>query len=196
MLGGLASDGNVEEGLEVSYLYWEKPTRRVPPPLPLCLSFFHLHRPSPLLPPFNPSTASLSQIDTILLSTSQVTSHLDKSVKALGLHVEGRTSFTYWLPSFLKHTHLLLRFLPQDFYSQAAPLELSPSADVATRISLLFRQISTDEAGEGKWDSAWLEGEREDFESWREVVGVASRQRQEDASLLRVEEWGGMEVLS
>lgn len=23
MLGGLASDGNVEEGLEVSYLYWE-----------------------------------------------------------------------------------------------------------------------------------------------------------------------------
>jgi len=52
-----------------------------------------------------------------------------------------------------------------------------------------------EDAGDAKWSSASLRGEEKDFGSWREIVGVASREMQEDESLLRVVERGGMEVL-
>jgi hypothetical protein len=35
----------------------------------------------------------------------------------------------------------------------------------------------------------------DDVESWRDVVGVESKGRQEDKDLFRVLEWGGMEII-
>ena len=37
-------------------------------------------------------------------------------------------------------------------------------------------------------------GDAVDFEAWRDEVGVPSREKQGVGSLLRVVEWGGMEV--
>jgi hypothetical protein len=44
----------------------------------------------------------------------------------------------------------------------------------------------------------WAEAAKraeDDVESWRDVVGVESKERQEDKSLFRVLEWGGMEII-
>jgi len=35
----------------------------------------------------------------------------------------------------------------------------------------------------------------DDVEFWREIVGVGSKDRQEDKNLFRVLEWGGMEII-
>jgi hypothetical protein len=48
---------------------------------------------------------------------------------------------SYWLPSLLEHKHIALRFLPQASYEQAAPLRISPTPDVVTRIFMIFRGI-------------------------------------------------------
>ncbi len=51
----------------------------------------------------------------------------------------------YWLPSFNKHPHIALRFVPQASYEYAAPLEVSPKPDVLTRLFMLFGGVKTDE---------------------------------------------------
>ncbi|KAJ6459124.1 hypothetical protein C8R47DRAFT_1244441 [Mycena vitilis] len=110
----------------------------------------------------------------------------------LGLHTEARTSFiTYWLPSFVEHKRVALRFVPQAAYETAAALDISPQPDVVTRVFMLFKGISDDALGE--WEEA--QSGDDDAERWRKVVGVDAR-RASDASLLRVLEWGGMEILA
>jgi hypothetical protein len=51
----------------------------------------------------------------------------------------------YWLPSILKHKHLAFRFLPQASYEEAAPLEISPSPDVITRVFMIFQGVTEEE---------------------------------------------------
>ncbi|KAG2746498.1 hypothetical protein P692DRAFT_201792034 [Suillus brevipes Sb2] len=60
-------------------------------------------------------------MDSVLIPVGKVAVYLDKSLKALGLHTEARTSFiigSYWLPSFLKHEYIALRFVLQAAYKR------------------------------------------------------------------------------
>jgi len=97
----------------------------------------------------------------------------------------------YWLPSFLKHKHVALRFVNQTAYERAAPLEVTPPPDVVTRVFMLFKGVS--EADLGEWTEAATRS-KAPVDSWCDIVGV-EQEKMLDASLFRVLEWGGMEVL-
>ncbi|KAG2745021.1 hypothetical protein P692DRAFT_201720876 [Suillus brevipes Sb2] len=181
-------DGSLTEhnsGLDVSYLFWEAKTN---------LEAFPLSPASKpqLVDTFNPISSSLDDMDSVVIPVGKVAIYLDKSLKALGLHTEARTSFiTYWLPSFLKHEYIALRFVPQAAYERAASLSISPQPDVVTRVSMLFKGIRKELLGD--WANARIQAER-DVGLWVDVVGVDPA-RASDATLFRVLEWGGMEVL-
>ncbi|KAF7330083.1 Ubiquitin family protein [Mycena kentingensis (nom. inval.)] len=173
-------------GAEVSYLFWEAetnaPCQLSPPPSPVPGS----------IPAFRPAHASAAfKYDTsVILPIARVPLYLDAALRALGLDTEARTSFiTYWLPALLRHPHILLSFLPQDAYAQAAPLSVQPAPDVVTRVFMVFRGVAADEMG--LWAT---EEEGRGAGIWREVVGVPQKEVQEDEELFRVLEWGGMEV--
>jgi hypothetical protein len=42
---------------------------------------------------FNPISSSLEDMDSVVIPVGKVAVYLDKSLKALGLHTEARTSF-------------------------------------------------------------------------------------------------------
>ncbi|KAH6904679.1 hypothetical protein BKA70DRAFT_1565649 [Coprinopsis sp. MPI-PUGE-AT-0042] len=185
-------DGNLREtqtGLDVSYLYWEADTTAVglwsPPPSPLANESGHA------IETFIPSRPSLHDLNSVLVARQELTPYLDKVLLALGLHTEARTSFiTYWLPSFNKHKNIALRFLPQEAYEKAAPLDVQPKPDVIARIFMLFQGVIDTDLG--YWCGA-VERAKEPVEIWADVVGI-DKGRVLDSSALRVIEWGGMEV--
>lgn len=119
---------------------------------------------------FDPSRPIIVPEDSVLLSIDRIPTYLDHALKALTLHTEARTSFitfvllelkllylhssalfSYWLPSLLKHQHVALRFLPQEAYEDAAPMNVSPAPDVVTRVFMLFRGVE---------ETDWLVGQR------------------------------------
>ncbi|KAJ7050417.1 hypothetical protein C8F01DRAFT_1179087 [Mycena amicta] len=174
-------------GAEVSYLFWEALTNTAadqlsPPPSPIL---------GPVDDGFRPAKAynAFQHATSVVLSVDAVPLYLDKALVDLGLETEPRTSFiTFWLPSFLTHKHVLLTFVPQQAYESAAPLVVTPTPDVVTRVFMLFRGLSVEEAG------LWAGGEERPAEMWREVVGVPGKEPQRDTRLFSVLEWGGMEV--
>ncbi|KAG1749577.1 hypothetical protein EDD22DRAFT_958005 [Suillus occidentalis] len=181
-------DGSLTEynsGLDISYLFWEAeinieafPRSRASEPQPVDT--------------FDPISSSLDNMNSIIVPVEKVSTYLDKSLKALGLHTEARTSFvTYWLPKFLKHEYIALRFVPQAAYERAASLSIFPQPDVVTRVSMLFKGIRQEHLGD--WTNAQMQAEK-DVAWWVDVVGVDPT-RAGDTSLFRVLEWGGMEVL-
>ncbi|KZV72005.1 hypothetical protein PENSPDRAFT_576744 [Peniophora sp. CONT] len=173
---------------EVSYLYWEATTD---PPRPLSPPMSP--RSSPSLVEFDPSRASLSAANSVLLPADKIPGYLDRALSALALHTEARTSFiTYWLPSLLKHEHVALRFVPQPEYEQAASLVVTPAPDVVTRVFMVFRGVDVDQLC--NWEPA-AERAGENVTFWKDVVGINADAAQ-DTSLFRVLEWGGMEVLT
>lgn len=99
-------------------------------------------------------------------------------------------SIRFWLPSFLEYEYIALRFLPQEFYSGAAPMDISPTPDVVTRVFMLFQRVSADSIS--TWPIA-LEKARRGVDWWRDVVGV-NIDRTVDLTLFRVLEWGGAEL--
>ncbi|KAJ3534782.1 hypothetical protein NMY22_g6775 [Coprinellus aureogranulatus] len=186
-------DGTLLEkntGLEVSYLYWEAEALKgaVEPLSPL---------PSPRVeqtknlaePTFIPNQPQIDANNSVVIEVSKLTLYLNKALKDLGLHTEARTSFiTYWLPSFLKHQYIALRFLSQAAYEKAAPLDVTPSPDLTVRIFMLFKGLK-----ESDVHSDWAAAANTE-KTWRSVVGLDERSLVDD-SLFRVLEWGGMEVL-
>ncbi len=64
--------------------------------------------------------------------------------------------------------------------------------DVVTWVFMVFRNVESDELD--RWEGARRRA-LEDVDFWRKVVGVEMRERQEDAALFRVLEWGGLEVV-
>ncbi|KAG1893678.1 uncharacterized protein F5891DRAFT_1153021 [Suillus fuscotomentosus] len=181
-------DGSLTEhnsGLNVSYLFWEAETNsqeflRTP-----------AYKPQPV-DTFNPVSNSLDDTDSIVTPVDRVTVYLDNSLKVLGLHTEARTSFiTYWLPSFLKHEYVALRFIPQAAFERAASLHISPQPDVVTRVFMLFKGIRKEDLT--NWTNARIQAEK-DVAWWVDVVGVDPA-RAGDVTLFRALEWGGMEVL-
>ncbi|KAF7353745.1 hypothetical protein MVEN_01059900 [Mycena venus] len=185
-------DGNLTElgtGLEIAYLFWEAdvfPERQVVQASQLESSILTDDSEK-----FNPASCDLSDENSVLLSTSSVVSYLNRVLEILGLHTEARTSFiTFWLPYFLRHKHIALRFLPQAMYSHAAPLSVDPTPDVVTRIFMLFTGV-TDEA-RSRWGPAALRA-TEDVTWWKDVVGI-EEMRMKNEGLFRVLEWGGMEI--
>jgi hypothetical protein len=180
-------DGSLTEhnsGLDVSYLFWEAESNSEP------FSRSPISKPQP--DTFNPISSGLNDTDSIVIPVDKVTVYLDKSLKALGLHTEARTSFiTYWLPSILKHEFIALRFVPQAAYERAASLSISPPPDIVTRVFMVFRGIPKEHLT--NWAHAQMQAER-DVDWWVDVVGVDPA-RAGDAALFRVLEWGGAEVL-
>ncbi|PBK81573.1 ubiquitin-domain-containing protein [Armillaria gallica] len=177
-------------GVRVSYLFWEAETNPgLPPSPPSSPRLGQSH--SDAIPRFDPLMAELTDTNSVVLPTSKTTLYLDKALTALGLHIEARTSFiTYWLPSILKHDFVALRFLPQVSYEHAAPLDVEPKPDVVTRVFMLFKRVCDDELDE--WEGA-LARTSENVEFWKDVVGVDC-DGMKDEALIRVLEWGGMEV--
>ena len=90
----------------------------------------------------------------------------------------------------MKHTHVALRFVPQAEYEQAARLIITPTPDIVTRVFMVFRGVEDDIR---EWTYA-IERAEVDVTFWRDVVGVDAQAAQ-DASLFRMLEWGGMEVI-
>ncbi|KDR73265.1 hypothetical protein GALMADRAFT_251860 [Galerina marginata CBS 339.88] len=177
-------------GLDVAYLFWEAHTDATVPTSP---------PPSPLLGEsrqaeiFNPNEAVINDENSVVVPVEKITPYLDEALCCLGLHIEARTSFiTYWLPSMLKHKNIAFRFIPQASYEHAAPLEVSPSPDVVTRVFMVFQGVADEDLGQ--WSAATSKAGA-DVSWWREVVGV-DLERALDEKLFRVLEWGGMEVLT
>ncbi|KAG8741068.1 hypothetical protein FRC10_003408, partial [Ceratobasidium sp. 414] len=173
---------------EVSYLFWEAETKPVLPVSPAC------SRPgSPIQDTtgaFNPVRPSVGSADSVLLPFGNVTGYIDDALMSLGLHTEARCSFiTYWLPHLQRHKHIALRFLSQTEYEAAAPLSITPTPDVTTRVFMLFRGV--DENDLEAWADAVTKAV-EDPSVWRDVVGVEI-EKAGDTGLFRVLEWGGME---
>lgn len=105
--------------------------------------------------------------------------------------IADNASHRFWLPSFLSHKYVALRFVPQSDYESAAPLDIIPQPDVVTRVFMLFKGVS-----ENYLDSDWSKAVAragDDVGWWRDVVGVNIEQAR-DSQLFRVLEWGGMEV--
>ncbi|KAJ7042122.1 hypothetical protein C8F04DRAFT_1028892 [Mycena alexandri] len=181
-------DGSLTEistGMEVAYLFWEADVnlppnvdQKYPTPAESCTQF-------------DPASCKLSAANTVLLSTSLAVSYLNTALEMLGLHTEARTSFiTFWLPSFLRHKNIALRFLPQLMYGNAAPLDVEPKPDITTRIFVLFTGVADDDLS--KWGAAQLRA-CENPAWWKDVVGIDETQMT-DKRLFRVLEWGGMEI--
>ncbi|KAK2465868.1 hypothetical protein APHAL10511_001509 [Amanita phalloides] len=184
----------LSDGLEVSYLYWEAETRAVPgiatPPVSRpqtpALDLVVAQR-------FDPARPVLTPQDSVLLRVpADLTKYLDQALLAMGLHTEARTSFiTYWLPSFVKHEYIALRFLEQSVYESAARLDITPHPDVVTRVFMLFRGVASRDL------AIWTEAEQRANDmhvaEWGTIIGVnVEKMKRED--LFRVLEWGGMEV--
>ncbi|KZV86605.1 ubiquitin-domain-containing protein [Exidia glandulosa HHB12029] len=169
---------NKQTGDEEAYLFWEalsNPSAVDTPPASPTLSTA-----------FNPARPVINPQNSVVLAVTDVPAYLQMVLKTLCLHVEARTSFiTYWLPHIQAHKYIALRFLPQDEYEHAAPLDVTPTPDVVTRVFMLFRGLSAQDA------AAW--GARTRPHVWKDVVGVDARMAH-DANLFRVLEWGGMEV--
>ncbi|KAG6816107.1 hypothetical protein H0H87_008564 [Tephrocybe sp. NHM501043] len=170
-----------ETGLQLSSLFWEA----------------DLNARSPLL--VNSSgdsisgyrTWTLSDSDSVVLPIENITDYLEKALLSLGLHTEARTSFiTFWLPSFLSHKYIALRFMPQADYSRIAPLSISPEPDVVTRVFMLFQGVRNLVA----WPVAQLRA-LDDVSHWAHVVGVNTADAF-NMDLSRVLEWGAMEIPS
>jgi hypothetical protein len=77
-------------------------------------------------------------------------------------------------------------------YSKAAPLDISPRPDIVTRVFMLFQKVDLDQLD--NWADA-VSTTKEDVGFWRDIVGVESKDQQENGSLFRVLEWGGMEII-
>ena len=86
---------------------------------------------------------------------------------------------------------MAFRFVPQESYERAAPLDVTPRPDVITRVFMLFKGLSEDMLDE--WAGARARAD-EDVVKWQGIVG-ADASRMMDTGLFRVLEWGGMEVL-
>ncbi|KAJ7097332.1 hypothetical protein C8R44DRAFT_812011 [Mycena epipterygia] len=56
------------------------------------------------------------------------------------------------VPSFLKHTHVALRFVSQAAYERAAHLEITLAPDVVTRVFMIFKGVAELEAVAGEWN--------------------------------------------
>ncbi|KAJ7658793.1 hypothetical protein DFH06DRAFT_1472781 [Mycena polygramma] len=182
------SDGNLTEGdtgLDVAYLFWEAHTNPGIPLSPPATRFTASEF-------FSPLRSDLSPADSVVIAVHDITPYFYKVLLSLGLHTEARTSFiTYWLPSFLKHTHVALRFVPQAAYESAAVLDIHPVPDVVTRVFMLFKGLPDEALAE------WADAEcgANDAERWCGVVG-SDVERASDTALFRVLEWGGMEVFA
>ncbi|KIY63108.1 hypothetical protein CYLTODRAFT_494168 [Cylindrobasidium torrendii FP15055 ss-10] len=181
----------IDSGTEVPYLFWEALTNTAsisttedgqmsPPPSPLMSNGFNPCRANSL---FSAQTC-------VALTIKDTPQYLDRALKDLGLNIEARASFiTYWLPSFLKHENILLTFVSMDAYEKAAPLDVSPAPDVVTRVFMVFKRLCSEEL------DLWEESRTTPVEEWRNVIGVPTKELQDDARLFRVLEWGGMEVV-
>ncbi|QRV96133.1 ubiquitin family protein [Ceratobasidium sp. AG-Ba] len=135
---------------------------------------------------FDPSRPVITPSNSTVLPFEKVTGYIDDVLLSLGLHTEARCSFiTYWLPDLQQHKHIALRFLPQSEYEAAAPMDVTPSPDVTTRVFMLFRGVE-----ESNID-AWR-GAVKDVCEWKSIVGVDA-QKATDINTFRVLEWGGME---
>ncbi|KAI5475417.1 ubiquitin family protein [Pseudohyphozyma bogoriensis] len=154
----------------LTYLFWEAHTTHLPPSPPLLPSDHPLSPP----PSFNPSTATLTPTNSILLPFASLIPYLDATLKLLTLHTSARNDFiTYWLPSFVriseKGRRIAMRFVEQEAYEDAARLEISPKPDVVTRVFMLFRGIGQ----EGTENKEWQQAEKRVGElDWREVIGL------------------------
>jgi hypothetical protein len=100
------------------------------------------------------------------------------------------TSTRYWLPSLLKHKNIALQFLPQEVYEAAAPMNISPTPAVVTRVFMLFRGVEDDKLSE--WEEARARTAK-DVSFWTAIVGI-DVEKASNTGLYRVLEWGGMEV--
>ncbi|KDQ56411.1 hypothetical protein JAAARDRAFT_179948 [Jaapia argillacea MUCL 33604] len=185
---GVIRDKN---GMEVSYLYWEAEVRRA-----------DIIDSPPAIPPlsqsvgdevFDPSHPILTPGNSVVLSTHSVPIYLDNALRALGLHIEARTSFiTFWIPDFNEHPYVQLRFLPQQSYSVAAPLEITPRPDAILRVFMLWKGISEEDRRQPSCDQAASRADRP-VDWWKDIVGIEDDERI-PGDLFRVIEWGGMQV--
>lgn len=180
-------------GTTLSYLFWEAEAPAGMPPSPPAsdIDAASTTPASNETIPFNPSSPSVEPSNSILLPIASLPAYLDRVLASLTLHTSARNDFmTYWLPRFLEHAHVALRFLPQESYEPSARLavESEPKPDVITRIFMLFRGVAQDDVADWQAAAANVESVQ-----WAEVVGVKPEAWMEDK--YRVLEWGGMEVV-
>ncbi|KAJ7761612.1 hypothetical protein DFH07DRAFT_1059848 [Mycena maculata] len=109
--------------------------------------------------------------DSVLLAVCDITPYLDKILASLALKSYARRP--------------ALRAV-----GRVRNLDITPAPDVVTRVFMLFKRIGDDVLHD--WDAAWAA--ENDTERWCTVAGTDT-ERASDATLFRVLEWGGMEVL-
>ncbi|KAG1736338.1 hypothetical protein EDB19DRAFT_1721722 [Suillus lakei] len=160
-----AIHGNLTEnntGLDVSYLFWEAKNHAHNFHMTLRKTNSDTFPRSPASKPesvdvFSPTSSTLDDTDSVVISVDKVTAYLDKLLKVFGLHTKpehplsqyhtktGYCYGSYWLPSILKHEYIALRFVPQPAYERAVSLSISPQPDVVTHVFMLSRGICKDQ---------------------------------------------------
>ena len=89
----------------------------------------------------------------------------------------------------MKYQHVALRFLPQESFEAAAPMEATPRPDVVTRIFMVARGLDNEEAQRKEWAEASLRASQP-VEFWQRIVGMPL-ERALNSTVFRVLEWGG-----
>lgn len=82
--------------------------------------------------------------------------------------------------------------MPQSAYECAAPLKITPTPDVVTRVFMLFKGVRDEDSV--LWPEAKTRA-KDDPSIWARIIGV-DFEKTVDTGLYRVIEWGGMEVLA
>lgn len=82
---------------------------------------------------------------------------------------------------------IALRFIPQNDYETAAPMTVSPTRDVITRVFINFQGVN--ELDLEMWEPAKA-NTSQNSTLWREILGVRM-EKAADTSLFHVLEWVG-----
>ncbi|KAI1787044.1 ubiquitin-domain-containing protein [Ganoderma leucocontextum] len=163
-------DGTLVEkdtDLELSYLFWEADSNAsLPPSPPLSAADARAEYFDPAYPALDCDSPT-----AVLLPFAELLPYLDAALKKLSLHLGAER---------LHHAA----------YERAASLEVQPAPDVVTRVFMLFRGVSAEDADHPMWSAARARVEEVD---WVNIVGVEAGAW--DESRFRVLEWGAMEVL-
>ncbi|KDR73260.1 hypothetical protein GALMADRAFT_228363 [Galerina marginata CBS 339.88] len=143
---------------------------------------------------FNPNSIVLNDENAVLLSTGDYSFHtfFDRVLVLFGFDMTAQYHFTNaWKKSLKNHKYVAVHFLPQNFYSKAALLDVFPSPDVINRIFVLFQGVKESDLKD--WPTALERGRSEDVSWCRDMIG-GEFERASDDTLFRVLELGGMEI--
>ncbi|KZV74733.1 hypothetical protein PENSPDRAFT_749084 [Peniophora sp. CONT] len=126
-----------------------------------------------------------------VIEYKDVANYISSALSSLSLDESDikRFFYAYYQRMITSGRYVAIRFVEQAVYEQVAPLAISPSPSVVTRVVMLFQGLNeTEVAAWGRARERAQLGPR----YWKDVIGFDERAT--DASLYRALEWRAMEI--